>query len=136
MTPRRAVVAVVTVLSLTLWSSAAQAVNLTSRGGMLFDFDDRRATLINGTSDAWDNCYHLAVDVGGEEGSTVRAAADGIVAYANHADSDEANHYQGLSSIAAPDGAVLAAAPETGEYLILVSDALFEPGVGYVLTID
>ncbi|MDX1786104.1 MAG: carbon-nitrogen hydrolase family protein [Roseovarius sp.] len=41
-----------------------------------------------------------------------------FVAYANHADSDEAFTFQGCSSIAAPDGAVLAAAPQTGDALL------------------
>ncbi|QIE44255.1 carbon-nitrogen hydrolase family protein [Pseudohalocynthiibacter aestuariivivens] len=41
-----------------------------------------------------------------------------FIAYANHADSDEAFTYQGCSSIAAPDGAVLAQAPETGDALL------------------
>lgn len=41
-----------------------------------------------------------------------------FVAYCNHADTDAAYTYQGLSSIAAPDGALLAAAPVAGETLI------------------
>lgn len=41
-----------------------------------------------------------------------------FVAYCNHADTDASYTYQGLSSIAAPDGTILAAAPETGEILI------------------
>lgn len=40
------------------------------------------------------------------------------VAYVNHADSDETNQYQGLSSIVAPDGTVLAAAGETGDAIL------------------
>ena len=41
-----------------------------------------------------------------------------FVAYANHADSDDTFTYQGCSSIAAPDGALLTAAPETGDALL------------------
>ncbi|MEI4262838.1 carbon-nitrogen hydrolase family protein [Roseovarius sp. D0-M9] len=52
---------------------------------------------------------------------TIRARAfesQVFIAYADNADSDEGFTYQGLSSIAAPDGAVLAAAGETGDALI------------------
>jgi predicted amidohydrolase len=52
---------------------------------------------------------------------TIRARAfesQVFVAYADNADSDESFTYQGLSSIAAPDGAVLAEAGETGDALI------------------
>ena len=49
----------------------------------------------------------------------VRAYENQIfVAYCDHADFDDRFTYQGLSSIVAPDGAVLASAPETGEALI------------------
>lgn len=41
-----------------------------------------------------------------------------FVAYCNHADADAGFTFQGLSSIAAPDGQVLAAAPKAGETLI------------------
>ncbi len=41
-----------------------------------------------------------------------------FVAYCDHADADDAFAYQGLSSIAAPDGTLLAQAPETGEAMI------------------
>ncbi|MFX0543453.1 carbon-nitrogen hydrolase family protein [Roseovarius sp. S4756] len=41
-----------------------------------------------------------------------------FVAYADNADGDEGFTYQGLSSIAAPDGSVLAEAGETGDALI------------------
>lgn len=41
-----------------------------------------------------------------------------FVAYANNADSDDRFTYQGASSIAAPDGDVLASAGETGDALI------------------
>ncbi|NVO54332.1 carbon-nitrogen hydrolase family protein [Rhodobacteraceae bacterium B1Z28] len=40
------------------------------------------------------------------------------VVYANHADKDLMFEYQGLSSIAAPNGKTLAAAPESGEALL------------------
>lgn len=52
---------------------------------------------------------------------TIRARAfenQVFVAYADNADSEGAFHYQGLSSIAAPDGAVLAAAGDAGDALI------------------
>jgi predicted amidohydrolase len=52
---------------------------------------------------------------------TIRARAfesQVFIAYADNADSDEGFTYQGLSSIAAPDGAVLAEAGETGDSLI------------------
>lgn len=49
----------------------------------------------------------------------VRAFENQIfVVYADHADSDDRFDYQGLSSIAAPDGEVLASAPMAGEALI------------------
>lgn len=49
----------------------------------------------------------------------VRAFENQIfLAYANHAGSDGRFHYQGLSSIAAPDGTVLASASESDEVLI------------------
>ena len=41
-----------------------------------------------------------------------------FVVYADHADADGRFEYQGLSSIAAPDGDVLASAPLTGDALI------------------
>ena len=41
-----------------------------------------------------------------------------FVAYADNADSDDTCHYQGQSCIAAPSGAVLAAAPVAGDALI------------------
>ncbi len=43
------------------------------------------------------------------------------VVYANHADSDGAFEYQGMSSIIAPDGAALAEAPEKGDALLFAT---------------
>ncbi|MFD0860402.1 nitrilase-related carbon-nitrogen hydrolase [Roseovarius aquimarinus] len=63
---------------------------------------------------------------------TIRARAfesQVFVAYADNADADEGFVYQGLSSIAAPDGAVLAEAGESGDALIFadIDTAAFGP---------
>ena len=43
-----------------------------------------------------------------------------FVAYVNHCGGDALFAYAGLSGIAAPDGTMLAVAPETGEALLFV----------------
>ena len=54
-----------------------------------------------------------------EHGVRTRAFENGVfVAYADNADSDGRFDYQGQSSICAPDGSVMAAAPKPGDALI------------------